>query len=116
MATDKIKIDFVIRTTFWKRPIVPDFLVVPAFMVGSGFPVVLAFRSFWLSGRSGFPVVLPFRSFWLSGLSGFLVVLAFRSFQIFLGRSSHCNQKKYKSIRRRPKIWLALPICKEIVN
>jgi hypothetical protein len=41
------------------------------------FIVVLAFRSFWLSGRSGFPVVLAFRSFWLSGRSNFPVVMTF---------------------------------------
>ncbi len=46
----------------------------------SGFPVILAFRSFWFSGRSDFSFVLAFRSFWFSSPSGFPVVLAFQSF------------------------------------
>jgi hypothetical protein len=81
-----------------------DFLVVHAFMI------IPAFRLFWLSGRSGFPVVLAFRSFclacrsfWLSGLSGFPVVLAFKSFWLSVRsrfssavQVTACNQKKYK--------------------
>jgi hypothetical protein len=68
--------------------VLPDFLVVPAFLVVLAFLIVRAFRSFGLSGRSGFPVVPAFRSFWLSclfrlsGRSGFPVILAFRSFQL----------------------------------
>jgi hypothetical protein len=56
--------------------------VIPDFMV------VLAFRSFWLSGRSGF------RSFRLSGRSGFLVVPAFRSFRLS-GRSDFSKVTTY---------------------
>ncbi len=75
------------------------------YFFSSDLPVVLAFRSFWLSGRSGFPVVLAFWSFWLSGRSDFPVVLAFRSFQpsgcsscpviLTILRSEKCTEQYY---------------------
>jgi hypothetical protein len=42
-------------------------IISPAIIpVGATFPVVLAFLSFWHSGRSGFPIILAFlRSFLL---------------------------------------------------
>jgi hypothetical protein len=41
-----------------------------------------------------FPVILAFRSFRLSGHSGFPVIPAFRSFLLFLNRSDQRKQKK----------------------
>ena len=57
-------------------------------------PVVPAFRSLQLSGRSDFPVVPAFRSFRLSGCSGFPVILAF---QVISSLRKQNNLKKKRT-------------------
>jgi hypothetical protein len=61
---------FTQRASFRQYICAVLFTVIPDFMV------VLAFRSFRLSGRFGFPVVPAFRSFKLSGRYDFSVVTA----------------------------------------